>query len=137
LRMLGEEGLPQVFARHRRLADAVRAAVRAWKLPVQCREPAEYSHTLTAVVVPEGINSDAVRRAAETHFNLSLGAGLGRLAGKVFRIGHLGALNDLEVLATVAGTELAMTVAGIRMPVGTGVAASQQVLLEQLRTPAR
>ena len=137
LRMLGEEGLPQVFARHRRLADAVRAAVRAWKLPVQCREPAEYSHTLTAVVVPEGINSDAVRRAAETHFNLSLGAGLGRLAGKVFRIGHLGALNDLEVLATVAGTELAMTVAGIRMPLGTGVAASQQVLLEQLRTPAR
>lgn len=136
LRMLSEEGLPEVVARHRRLADAVRAAVRAWKLPVQCREPAEYSHTLTAVVVPEGIDSDAVRRAAETHFNLSLGAGLGRLAGKVFRIGHLGALNDLEVLATVAGTELAMTVAGLRVPVGTGVAAAQQVLLDQLRPPA-
>lgn len=137
LRILGEEGLPQVFGRHRRLADAVRAAVRAWELPVQCREPAEYSHTLTAVVVPEGTDSDAVRRAAETHFNLSLGAGLGRLAGKVFRIGHLGALNDLEVLATVAGTELAMTVAGIRAPIGAGVTAAQQVLLEQLQTPAR
>ena len=137
LRMLGEEGFPQVFARHRRLADAVRAAIRAWELPMQCREPADYSHTLTAVVVPDGINSDAVRQAAETHFNLSLGAGLGRLTGKVFRIGHLGALNDLEVLATVAGTELAMTVAGMRVPVGAGVAAAQQVLLERFRAPVR
>jgi alanine-glyoxylate transaminase/serine-glyoxylate transaminase/serine-pyruvate transaminase len=137
LRMLGEEGLPQVFARHRRLADAVRAAIRAWELPMQCREPADYSHTLTAVVVPDGINSDAVRQAAETHFNLSLGAGLGRLTGKVFRIGHLGALNDLEVLATVAGTELAMTVAGMRVPVGAGVAAAQQMLLERFRAPVR
>ena len=137
LRMLDEEGLLRVFARHHRLADAVRAAVRAWELPVQCREPAECSHTLTAVVVPEGIDSDAVRRAAETHFNLSLGAGLGRLAGKVFRIGHLGALNDLEVLATVAGTELAMTVAGLRVPVGAGVTAAQQVLLEQLLSGSR
>lgn len=137
LRMLEEEGLPQVFARHRRLADAVRAAVRAWGFQLQCREPAEYSHTLTAVVVPEGADSDAVRRAAEAHFNLSLGAGLGRLAGKVFRIGHLGALNDLEVLATVAGVELSMAVAGIRSPVGAGVAAAQQVLLDRFRTPAR
>jgi alanine-glyoxylate transaminase/serine-glyoxylate transaminase/serine-pyruvate transaminase len=137
LRMLEEEGLPQVFARHRRLADAVRAAVRAWGLQIQCREPAEYSHTLTAVVVPDGADSDAVRRAGETHFNLSLGAGLGRLAGKVFRIGHLGALNDLEVLATIAGTELSMAVAGIRAPVGAGVAAAQQVLLDRYRTPAR
>ncbi len=136
LRMLEEEGLPQVIARQRRLADAVRAGVRAWGLPLQCREPAEYSHTLTAVVVPEGTDSDAVRRAAEAHFNLSLGAGLGRLAGRVFRIGHLGALNDLEVLATLAGTELAMTVAGIRIPVGGGVAAAQEVLLERYRTPA-
>jgi alanine-glyoxylate transaminase/serine-glyoxylate transaminase/serine-pyruvate transaminase len=137
LLMLHEEGLPQVFARHRRLADAARAAVRAWGLRIQCREPAEYSDTLTAVVVPDGADSDAVRRAAETHFNLSLGAGLGRLAGKVFRIGHLGALNDLEILATIAGTELSMAVAGIRTPVGAGVAAAQHVLLEQFRTAAR
>lgn len=137
LRMLEEEGLAQVFARHRRLAEAVRAAVRAWGLTIQCREPAEYSDTLTAVVVPEGSSADAVRQAAEAHFNLSLGAGLGRLAGKVFRIGHLGALNDLEVLATVAGTELAMTVAGIRVPLGSGVTAAQQALLERFRAPAR
>jgi alanine-glyoxylate transaminase/serine-glyoxylate transaminase/serine-pyruvate transaminase len=136
LLMLEEEGLPQVFARHRRLADATRAAVCAWGLQIQCREPAEYSHTLTAVVVPEGADSDAVRRTAEAHFNLSLGAGLGRLAGKVFRIGHLGALNDLEILATVAGTELAMTVAGMRVPAGAGVAAAQQVLLDRFRAPA-
>jgi len=134
LRMLSEEGLPQVITRHRRLAEAVRAAVRAWERPVQCREPAEYSNTLTAVVVPEGADSDAVRRVAETHFNLSLGAGLGRLAGKVFRIGHLGSLNELEVLATLAGTELAMTVAGIQVPVGAGVAAAQRVLLEHVGT---
>jgi alanine-glyoxylate transaminase/serine-glyoxylate transaminase/serine-pyruvate transaminase len=133
LHMLEEEGLAQVFARHRRLADAVRAAVRAWRLPIQCREPAEYSQTLTTVVVPDGMDSDTVRRAAAEHFSLSLGAGLGRLAGKVFRIGHLGALNDLEVLATVAGTELALTVAGIRVPVGAGVAAAQDVLLERFR----
>ena len=133
LRMLDEEGLAQVVARHRRLADAVRAAVRAWRLAIQCREPSEYSHTLTAVVVPDGTDSDAVRRAAATHFDLSLGAGLGRLAGKVFRIGHLGALNDLEVLATLAGTELAMTVVGIRVPVGAGVAAAQEVLLDRYR----
>ncbi len=136
LRMLEEEGLDAVRARHRRLADAVRAGVHAWGLPIQCREPTEYSQTLTAVVVPDGANGDAVRRAAETHFNLSLGAGLGRLAGKVFRIGHLGALNDLEVLATIAGTELAMAVAGIRVPIGGGAAAAQQVLLERFSVPA-
>jgi len=136
LRLLEEEGLSQVIARHRRLADAVRAAVRAWGLPIQCREPAEYSHTLTAVVVPEGTDSDAVRRAAEAHFNLALGAGLGRLAGKVFRIGHLGALNDLEVLATVAGAELAMTVIGMSVPLGAGVAAAQDVLLKRHLMPA-
>jgi alanine-glyoxylate transaminase/serine-glyoxylate transaminase/serine-pyruvate transaminase len=133
LRMLEEEGLTQVVARHRRLADAVRAAVRAWRLTIQCREPSEYSHTLTAVVIPEGADSDAVRRAAAAHFDLSLGAGLGRLAGKVFRIGHLGALNDLEVLATLAGSEMAMTVAGIGVPVGAGVAAAQEILLERYR----
>lgn len=136
LRMLDEEGVAQVIARHRRLAEAVRAAVRAWRLSIQCREPSEYSHTLTAVVVPEGTDGDAVRRAAETHFNLSLGAGLGRLAGKVFRIGHLGALNDLEVLGTVAGIELSMTVIGMRVPLGAGVAAAQEVLLKRHLMPA-
>ncbi len=130
LRMLREEGLPQVFGRHRRLAEGVRRAVRAWGLPIVCRNPVEYSHTLTAVVMPEGIDAAAVLKAAETHFSLSLGAGLGRLRGRAVRIGHLGALNDLEVLATIAGTEMALHLAGVRVPLGDGVVACQQFFME-------
>lgn len=128
--MLQEEGLPQVFARHRRLAEGVRRAVKAWGLQILCKNPSEYSHTLTAVVMPEGAESEAVLEAAETHFHLSLGTGLGRLRGRVFRIGHLGALNDLEVLATVAGVEMALALAGVRVPMGSGVAACQKFLME-------
>lgn len=130
VRMLQEEGLPQVFARHLRLAEGVRRAVKAWGLQVLCKNPSEYSHTLTAVVMPEGADSEAVLAAAETHFNLSLGTGLGRLRGRVFRIGHLGALNELEVLATVAGVEMALALAGVRVPMGAGVAACQKFLME-------
>lgn len=138
VRMLLEEGLANVLARHRRLAEAVRRAVAAWGLSILCARPERQSHSLTAVVTPEGIDSDAVVRAAAERFNLSLGTGLGRLKGKTFRIGHLGALNDLEVLATVAGVEMACTVAGIRLPVGAGVVAAERFLLEQQRaaTPA-
>lgn len=130
VRMLEEEGLPQVFARHLRLAEGVRRAVKAWGLQVLCKNPSEYSHTLTAVVMPDGADSDAVLAAAETHFNLSLGTGLGRLRGRVFRIGHLGALNELEVLATLAGVEMALALAGVRVPVGAGVEACQKFLME-------
>lgn len=132
VRLLQEEGLPAVFARHARLAEGVRRAVRAWGLQIFCKNPAEYSNTLTAVVMPDGTDADAVLRAAEARFNLSLGTGLGRLRGRAFRIGHLGALNDLEVLATLAGVEMALTLAGVRVPVGGGVAACQQFLMETL-----
>lgn len=136
VRMLLEEGLPNVLARHRRLAEAIRRAVAAWGLSILCARLERQSHSLTAVVTPEGTDADAVVRAAAERFNLSLGTGLGRLKGKAFRIGHLGALNDLEVLATVAGVEMACTVAGIRLPVGAGVVAAERFLLEQQRAAA-
>lgn len=132
LRMLQEEGLDEVLARHRRLAEGVRRAVHAWGLPIFCADPAEYSHTITAVTMPAGTDADAVLRAAEERFNLSLGAGLGRLRGRIFRIGHLGALNELEVLATLAGVEMALSLAGMSVPAGAGVAACQQYFMESL-----
>src|SRR5437867_639886 len=135
IRMLAEEGLPRVFARHGRLADGVRRAIHAWGLQILCRDPQEYSNTVTAVVVPDGADADAVRKAAVQHLNLSLGAGLGRLKGRVFRIGHLGALNELEVLATLAGTEMALTMAGVRVPPGAGVTACEQFFLEEQLAP--
>lgn len=130
VRMLQEEGLAQVLTRHRRLAEGVRRAVRAWGLRIFCKNPSEYSHSLTAVVMPDGVDADAVLRAAESRFNLALGTGLGRLRGRVFRIGHLGALNELEVLATIGGIELAMAAAGVSVPPGAGVAACQRFFLE-------
>lgn len=130
VRMLLEEGLANVLARHRRLAEGVRRAVSAWGLSIVCTDPALVSNSLTAVVTPEGADADAVIRASSRHLNLSLGTGLGRLKGRVFRIGHLGALNELEVLATVAGVELACAIAGIRLPLGAGVAACQKVFAD-------
>jgi len=136
IRMLGEEGLAGVFARHAQLADGVRRAVHAWGLQILCRSPQEYSNTVTAVVVPDGVDADAVRKAAEQRLDLSLGAGLGRLKGRVFRIGHLGALNELEVLATLAGTEMALSMAGVQVPVGAGVTACERYFIEERVTPA-
>jgi alanine-glyoxylate transaminase/serine-glyoxylate transaminase/serine-pyruvate transaminase len=134
LRMLLEEGLPQVHARHARLAGAVRRAVHAWGLPIFCDDPTAYSESITAVVTPEGIQADAVLRAAE-RLNLSLGAGLGQLKGRAFRIGHLGALGDLEVLATVGGTEMALRMAGVQVPLGAGLVAAQDALMVHHLTP--
>lgn len=136
VQMLREEGLPSVFARHARLAEGVRRAVQAWGLQILCQNPREYSNTLTAVVMPDGMNADTVRRTAEHRFDLSLGAGLGRLRGKVFRIGHLGALNELEVLATLAGVEMALALAGVRVTLGAGVAAAQRFFTDQIPAPA-
>jgi alanine-glyoxylate transaminase/serine-glyoxylate transaminase/serine-pyruvate transaminase len=136
-RMLLEEGLPNVFARHRRLAEAVRRAVGASGLSILCRDPALVSHSLTAVVTPAGADADAVVRAAAQRLNLSLGTGLGRLKGKAFRIGHLGSLNELEVIATIAGVEMACAASGIRVPLGAGVAACQQFLMESFAAAAR
>ena len=116
LAMLAEEGLENVLARHRRHAEATRLAVRAWGLEVLCQDPARYSSSLTAVLVGAGNDADEVRRVALERYDLSLGAGLGRLAGRVFRIGHLGALNDLMLAGTLCGIELSLAHAGV----GTG-----------------
>jgi alanine-glyoxylate transaminase/serine-glyoxylate transaminase/serine-pyruvate transaminase len=113
LRMLDEEGLQNVFARHRRLAEATRAAVRTWGLQVLCRCKEEYSPVVTAVVMPEGHDADQFRKVALERFNLSLGAGLGRLKGRVFRIGHLGDFNELMLAGTLAGVEMGLSVAGV------------------------
>jgi alanine-glyoxylate transaminase/serine-glyoxylate transaminase/serine-pyruvate transaminase len=131
LRMLDDEGLEVVFARHARLARAVRAAVEQWGLEILCADPAEYSNTATAVVVPQNVDSDEVLRIAEERFRLSLGTGLGKLKGDVFRIGHLGSLNELEVCATIAGAELALDAAGVPIRFGAGVRACQQVFSER------
>jgi len=113
LAMLQEEGLDQVFARHDRLAEATRQAVRAWGLEILCADPAEYSSSLTAVLLPAGQDADALRRDILQAYDLSLGQGLGRLGGKVFRIGHLGSINDLMLLGTLAGVEMGLQLAGI------------------------
>ena len=96
-------------------------------MAVLCRDPAEYSNTLTAVVMPEGFGSDDVLKTAESRFNLSLGTGLSRLKNRVFRIGHLGALNELEVLATLGGVELALNEVGVPLRLGEGVAACERL----------
>src|SRR5574341_425089 len=106
LRMLNEEGLPRVFARHARLAEACRRAVRALGLEILCKNPAEHSNTLTAVVLSPGFDSDELIRHAYRRLELSLGVGLGAVKGKVFRIGHLGSLNELDLLGGLAGVEM-------------------------------
>jgi alanine-glyoxylate transaminase/serine-glyoxylate transaminase/serine-pyruvate transaminase len=113
LRMLEEEGLENVFARHQRHAEATRLAVRAWGLEVLATNPAEYSASLTAVLMPSGHDADRVRRIILERFDMSLGTGLGRLAGRIFRIGHLGDFNDLGLLATLAGCEMGLALAGV------------------------
>ncbi len=120
--MLREEGLENVFARHRRHAEATRAAVRAWGLEVLCADEREHSAALTAVVVPDGVDADDVRRIILERFDMSLGAGLGKLAGRVFRIGHLGDFNDLMLAGTLCGVEMGLRIAGV--PVRRGVEAA-------------
>jgi len=112
-----------VFARHDRHAEATRRAVRAWGLEVLATNPQEFSSALTAVVVPEGVNADMVREVILQHFNMSLGTGLGQLAGKVFRIGHLGDFNDLTLIGTLAGVEMGLRLAGVNIkPIGVQAA---------------
>ncbi|ANN17295.1 serine--glyoxylate aminotransferase [Amycolatopsis orientalis] len=113
LRLLYEEGLENVFARHARHAAATRAAVRGWGLEVLCQDEREHSGALTAVLVPEGVDADKVRAIILDRFDMSLGAGLGKLAGKIFRIGHLGAFNDLTLAGTLAGVQMGLTLAGV------------------------
>jgi len=111
--MLMEEGMENVFARHARHGEATRRAVRAWGLEIQCLDEREYSGVLTAVRMPEGHNADAFRKVVLENFNMSLGNGLSKLQGKVFRIGHLGDFNDLTLMGTLSGVEMGFVVAGV------------------------
>jgi alanine-glyoxylate transaminase / serine-glyoxylate transaminase / serine-pyruvate transaminase len=123
--LLGE-GLENVFARHHRMAEGVRKAVAAWGLTVCAKHPRWYSDTVTAIRVPEGFDGNEVVRVAYDRYNLSLGVGLSKVAGKVFRIGHLGSLNELMVLTALAGAEMAMRDTGIDVAPGSGVGAAQE-----------
>jgi alanine-glyoxylate transaminase/serine-glyoxylate transaminase/serine-pyruvate transaminase len=134
--LLDEEGLENVFARHRRHAEATRRAVRAWGLEVLAKNPAEYSASLTAVLLPAGHDADRVRKLILEHFDMSLGTGLGKLAGKVFRIGHLGDFNDLALLGTLAGCELGLQLSGVPVK-REGVQAAMAYLAECHAAPAR
>lgn len=113
IEMLLDEGLTRVFARHARHAEATRRAVAGWELEVLCQEPTQHSGSLTAVLLPDGHNADQFRNVVLDHFNMSLGAGLGKVAGKVFRIGHLGDFNDLMLLGTLGGVEMGLDIAGV------------------------
>jgi alanine-glyoxylate transaminase/serine-glyoxylate transaminase/serine-pyruvate transaminase len=123
IEMLHEEGLDNVFARHDRFAEATRRAVKAWGLDIVCRDPKYYSSTLTAVILPEGHNSDAFRGLALDTFNISYGTAFGPFAGKMFRIGHLGDINDLTLMGALSGTEMALQVAGVPIKKGGAQAA--------------
>jgi alanine-glyoxylate transaminase/serine-glyoxylate transaminase/serine-pyruvate transaminase len=134
IRMLHEEGLPQVFARHQRLAEATRRAVQAWGLENLCRDAKYHSPVLTAVVMPEGHNSDAFREVVLEHFDISLGTGLSKVAGKVFRIGHLGSTNEATIIGALAGIEMGLDLAGVPHQTG-GVQAAMRHLTEAVRQP--
>jgi alanine-glyoxylate transaminase/serine-glyoxylate transaminase/serine-pyruvate transaminase len=127
LAMIAEEGLENIFARHTHLARGVRAAVfEGWRLKLCATEPKWHSDTVSAIMVPEGINAAEVIARAFTRYNLALGAGLARVAGKLFRIGHLGDLNELMLLGAIGGAEMAMLDVGVRIEPGSGVAAAEK-----------
>ena len=121
--MLLEHGLDAVFARHQRWAEGVRGAVNAWGLQIQCADAAVYSPVLTGVMTPEGVDADAVRKIIYERFDCSLGTGLGKVKGKMFRIGHLGDCNDLTLMAALAGCEMGLKLAGVKLT-GSGVQAA-------------
>src|SRR6266508_198882 len=134
--MLHEEGLDNVFARHHRLAEATRRAVRAWGLEIMCRDPTYYSPTITAVMLPEGHDADAFRNLALDTFNISYGTSFGRYSGKYFRIGHLGDINDGYLMGALATTEMALALAGVPYKKG-GVQAAIDYLISAHAGPAR
>jgi alanine-glyoxylate transaminase / serine-glyoxylate transaminase / serine-pyruvate transaminase len=132
IHMLEEEGLANVFARHDRHAEATRRAVRAWNLEILCQEPAEYSSSLTAVMMPAGHDADAFRKVVLASFDMSLGQGLSKLSGKIFRIGHLGDFNDLTLMGTLAGVEMGLELAAVPHKRG-GVLAAMEYLEGEAR----
>jgi len=125
-----------VFARHHRLAEATRRAVRAWGLEIMCRDPKYYSPTVTAVMVPDGHDADAFRNLALDNFNISYGTSFGRYSGKYFRIGHLGDINDGYLMGALATTEMALALAGIPYKKG-GLQAALDYLVSAHASPAR
>jgi alanine-glyoxylate transaminase/serine-glyoxylate transaminase/serine-pyruvate transaminase len=131
--MLLEEGLDNVFERHARMAEAVRRAAQAWGLELWCRDPKYHSTAVTAVKMPDGHNADAFRKVVLETFNMSLGTGLNKLAGKAFRIGHLGDTNDLTILGALAGVEMGLRLAGVPHSQG-GVDAAMAYFAETART---
>lgn len=131
LDMLHEEGLENVFARHRRHAEATRRAVQAWDLEIQCQEPKDFSPVLTGVRLPEGYDADQFRALVLKHFDMSLGNGLSKIAGQVFRIGHLGDFNDLMLMATLAGVEMGLDIAGVPYQTG-GIHHAMQFLTNEV-----
>ena len=116
--LLDEQGLEQVFTRHQRHAEATRRAVRAWGLEILCQNPEEYSASLTAILLPEGYDADDLRQVILERYDMSLGTGLGKVQGRVFRIGHLGDFNDLMLIGTLGGVEMGLANAGIPFAVG-------------------
>ena len=138
LNIIFEEGLEEIFLRHHRLAQCVREAVlKGWRLSLCAKDPKWWSETVSAVMVPEGINGAHVIDVAFRRYNLALGAGLSQVAGKLFRIGHLGDLNELMVLGALSGAEMAMKDVGIDIELGSGVAAAQRYLRETDTEPKR
>ena len=129
LRMLAEEGMACVFSRHLRHAEATRRAVRAWGLEILCANPAEYSPVLTAVMMPAGHDADRLRETILKHFDMSLGMGLSKLKGRIFRIGHLGDFNDLTLMGTLSGVEMGLEIAAVPHQQG-GVDAAMQYLAQ-------
>ena len=125
--MLEEEGLTNVLRRHDRHAEASRAAVRAWGLEIVCEEPREYSSSMTAFFMPDGHSGDRLRAVILEHFDMSLGTGLSRLAGKVVRIGHLGSFNDLMLAGTLSGIEMGLRLAGVPHRTGGVMAAIESL----------
>ncbi|EON11016.1 alanine--glyoxylate aminotransferase family protein [Pandoraea sp. SD6-2] len=135
LDMILEEGLDNVFARHQRLAEATRRAVRAWGLEIQCQDPAVYSPVLTGVVMPQGVDADEVRKRIYERFDMSLGQALGKIRSTMFRIGHLGDCNDLTLMATLAGCEMGLQISGVKLA-GSGVVAAMDYLAQAKDTPS-
>ena len=129
--MLLAHGLEAVFARHQRWGAGVRSAVRAWGLEIQCADPAVYSPVLTGVLMPEGVDADAVRKIIYERFDCSLGTGLGKVKGRMFRIGHLGDCNDLTLMAALSGCEMGLKLAGVRLA-GSGVLAAMDYFSSHL-----
>ena len=132
--MLLAQGLEAVFARHQRWGEGVRAAVRAWGLEIQCADPTVYSPVLTGVLMPLGVDADTVRKIIYERFDCSLGTGLGKVKGRMFRIGHLGDCNDLTLMAALSGCEMGMKLAGVKLA-GSGVLAAMDYFSSHVLAP--